>query len=708
MNKRNKRNNFRRMNKNNKNIGGYKHVHKIAPFYIGKLDKKKRSLGFVDPITDEEITKIKREVDLSYFTKKEEYNVQNIKGLNESVHISEARMGTANDGDIVLIQIVRGENLLKSEGIIKYILKRQRNTLVGVFQASKEFGFVVPDDKTFISDIFIPKKEVFGAKDGDKVLVEVTKFVNDRKSNSEGKIIKIVARKGENYMELKSLLAENGIEEEFSPEVMFESENTATEVHEDEIKNRVDLRNIRTYTIDGEDAKDLDDAVSIEKKQNYIVHVSIADVSHYVKENSFMDKEAVKRGNSIYLIDTVIPMLPTALSNDICSLNAGVDRLAMTVKAEIDNQGNILDYDIFKSVVKVDRRMSYKEVQNIIDGNVEDEDKNDFKLFEKLANILIKRRTKNGYINFDIPEIEVELDEKGKAIGVDYKTRYFANKIIEHLMLTANEIVAEEYNKLEVPVIYRVHETPDPDRVLEINEQLEEYGVKINVQKEEGKNGKKDDGRFIPQKEYIRVLNEIEKKKKEQEEGIDLSKDSSEYIDYSHVSYLLLRSMRKAKYLEKNLGHYGIGSEYYLHFTSPIRRYSDLYTHRMISKYLKNKNYFKENNLYNEYESKAKIISEVISETERLAIDLERQYDDIKISEYVSNFVGETFDGVVVSKTNFGMFVNIGKEIEGLVRKEGLPEGMVITDYKVGQKVKVLVYEVNQELGQIDLKLVTK
>lgn len=708
----NRNNNFK-----SKKIKGIKKASEFLPFYIGRLDKKRQSFGFVEPIDIEEIRKIKSEVDLSYFSKKENYNIQNIKELKESIHINLENMGTANDKDIVLINILNSKDILKPEGRIKYVLKRQKTTMVCKFQLPSHgnFGFAIPDDKTFISDIFIPKKEIFGAKDGDKVLVEVTKYVNNKSANSEGKVVKIVARSGENYIELKSLLAENGIEEEFSNDIMFEAQNMPTEVLEEDKKGRVDLRNIRTYTIDGEDAKDLDDAVSISKKENYLVYISIADVSHYVKENMAMDNEAVSRGNSIYLIDTVIPMLPTALSNDICSLNANVDRLAMTVEAEIDNNGNIVRYDIYKSVINVARRMSYTEVQNILDKKQEDADYNDFKLFEKLANILIKRRQKNGYINFDVPETEIVLDEKGKAIDVREKTRYFSNKIIEHLMLTANEIVAEHYDKLGLPVIYRVHETPDPDRVEVINEQLSEYGVKINVFSKENSNKNTSDSnnlkdeKYIPQKEYIRIVNEIEKKKQVQQAKIDngtldISKDSSEYIDYTYISYLLLRSMKKAKYLEKNLGHYGIGSNYYLHFTSPIRRYSDLFTHRIMTKYLENKEYFTPEKI-SEYYQKAQVISEVISETEKLAVDMERKYDEIKIAEYAKTFVGKTFTGTVVSKTNFGAFINIGKDIEGLVRKNNEFDTSTL---KIGQLVNVLVTNVNKDEGDIDLKVIIK
>lgn len=688
--KKNKKN-FKRINK----IGGYKNKNDFAPFYIGKMDKKKRTFGFIDPISDEELLKIKNEVDMSYFVKKEKYAISNIKSIKDGIYVSNERIGTANDGDIVLVQLTKYSTPLKKDGVVKYILKRQKNTVVGTFQLSAGFGFVVPDDKTFISDIFIPKKEFFGAKDQDKVVVEITKYVNDRQKNSEGRITKIVARKGENYLELKSLLAENEIEPEFSEEVKFEAMNIPTVVTEKEMENRVDLRNIYTYTIDGEDAKDLDDAISIEKKQNYIVYISIADVSHYVKENMFMDKEALKRGNSIYLIDTVVPMLPVELSNEICSLNAGQDRLAFTVKAEIDNEGQIISYDIFKSVIKVDRRMSYKEVQDILDKKIIDKDVNDFVLLEKLTKVLIKRRSKNGYIEFDIPETEIILDDKGVAIDIKDSERYFSNKIIEHLMLTANEITAEVYNKLDLPIIYRVHETPDPERVSEINEQLSEYGLKINVFKRQ--TGDLREEKYIPQKEYIRILKEIEAKKEKQEMKIkngemSLEKDKEKLIDFGYISYMLLRSMRKAKYSEQNLGHYGIGSKYYSHFTAPIRRYSDIFTHRIISKYLENKEYFTESRK-NEYLSKAKFFSEIVSETERLAQELERKYTDIKISEYISNFVGEIFDGIVVSKTPFGIFVNIGKEIEGLVKAETFEK-----EYRVGQKVKVRVENVNKEL----------
>lgn len=702
------------MSKNRfRKIAGTRKIEKFQPLYIGRLSKKNQNFGFVDPITDEDRKRAKGFAELSAYLKSVSYSVQNIKGLDAGLFVSKKDMLTANDGDLVLVSKKKPRYVGESdEAVVKLVIDRKKDEIVGTVSIMKDFAFVVPDDKKFVSDIYIPKSEIFGASDGDKVLVKVVKYANKgiagETRSSEGRIVKIVARAGDSHMKLKSILADHGIDEDFSGDVMREAENISEIITEKEKAGRVDLRGIYTITIDGEDAKDLDDAVAIEKKENYKVWISIADVSHYVKQGSLLDLEAQKRGNSIYLIDTVVPMLPFTLSNEMCSLNAGEDRLAMTVEAEIDGNGVVISSKVYKSIIKVDRRMSYKEVQGILDGNEEvlektkdipEEQMNSFKLYDRLTKILQKRRVKNGYIGFDMPEVEILLDEKGKAIGVQNKKKLFSHKIIEHLMLTANEVVAEKFTKIHLPIMYRIHEYPDTERVADLNVVLEKFGIKINVFKREKKPGDENSENefYVPQSEYIRVIAEIEAKKEEYEK-----EGKADTVDVGYLMYLLLRSMRQARYSMTNLGHFGLGSKFYSHFTSPIRRYSDLYTHRILTEYL-------ETGKVSVKGINPEEIADHISSTERVAQSMEREYDKVKIAEYVETFVGNIFDGVVSGEINKGIFVDIGKEIEGLVTNEEIEKSKTRKpkeEYKVGDRVKVIVKNADLETGEIDFALI--
>lgn len=685
------------MEKQKKKIFGIKKLIKIPDIYIGKFSKKGSMFGFVDEISDKEYDDNLENINFFYNVHK--INGNSVKRLKESLHISFNNMQTALDGDIVLVTKLDNKKGLTKDGRIKNIVVRKIRHVVGTYQASKNFGFVVPDDEKFLSDIFISKKNTFGAHNGDKVIVDIIKYSKKnrlQKNNSEGKIVKIVARKDDSDMKLKSLLAEQSIDYDFNTEVLSYARSIDQTITNKDLENRKDLTDIYTITIDGEDAKDLDDAIAIEKTENFKVWISIADVANYVKENSILDKEAQKRGNSIYLIDTVIPMLPFELSNEICSLNANEKRLAVTVYAEIDKNGNIIDSDVYESVIKVDKRMSYHEVQDILDGKLEVENKNYFKLLDMLTKALIKRREKEGYINFNLDEIEVILDENGRTIGIGTREKIYANKIIEHLMLTANEVVAKKYEN-DLPLIYRIHETPDVEKVEELNENLKKFGIRLNHFKDE-----KTKEMYVPQREYQRVLKEIGEL---EEKGLNILKDTKEKIDIEQLSYLLLRSMKQARYDTKNTGHFGIGATHYLHFTSPIRRYADLYTHRILKEFLKGKGRGKtENNILI-----AQKIAEHISDTERIAQKLERDYDDIKISEYVEEFIGKLFYGTITGKIQKGIFVDIGKKVEGMIFSEKLKSELPISQrtedvkYEVGQKILVRVISVNTKDGKIDL-----
>ena len=572
----------------------------------------------------------------------------------------------------------------------------EKDKYVGVFQKSKNFGFVVLDDRKIKTDIYISKKNSKKAKNNQKVVVQITKLP-EKNRKAEGKIIEILGNINQAGVDMLSLVKDYDLPYEFPEAVINEAKEIKQEVAKKDIPNRLDLRNKIIFTIDGEDAKDLDDAVSVEKLKNgnYLLNVSIADVSYYVQEKSKLDKEAIIRGTSIYMLDRVIPMLPKELSNGICSLNQKEDRFAITVLMEINKKGEVVSSDIQKSVIKVTRRMNYKEVQTILDEIEGTGDKGIFKpkakqkLFKEcepyfehfkrmaeLANILKQRRTKAGSLNLDIPESKITLDEQGVAINVDKYEMYFANEIIEQFMLTANETVAEKFYWLEAPFIYRVHEVPDEEKIDELNKFLWNLGYKIK--------GNKDN---IHPKAFAEVL---EKVKGKPEERV--------------VSNLILRTLKVARYEAENKGHFGIASKYYCHFTSPIRRYPDLFLHRIISKYLEENYQLKENEI-EKYSSQAVKYAERSSEREKIAQKVERDADAIKKAEYMQSKIGEEYEGIISSITSFGMFVELPNTVEGLIRFDDLGNEYFIYDeekktlqgekskkiYKIGDSIKVRV-----------------
>ena len=496
-----------------------------------------------------------------------------------------------------------------------------------------------------------------------------------------------------------SVIKEFDLPNEFPSFVKEEAENIPQEINTEDIKNRKDLREDIIFTIDGEDAKDLDDAVCVTKNEegNYILDVHIADVSYYVKEDSKLDKEAIKRGTSVYMFDRVIPMLPFELSNGICSLNAGKDRFALSCSMEIDNRGNVVSSDVYKSVIRVTERMTYTNVNKII--NNEDEEVlqrycnyiQNFKLMEELATILKNRRLQAGYLNLDIPESKIVLDENGKAVEVKKYETTFANEIIEQFMLTANETIAEKFYWLEAPFIYRVHEEPDYDKIEETNKFLFNIGEKIKASKDN-----------IKSRAFSDVLEKLK---------------GTEYEKV--ISTLILRTLKIAKYESENKGHFGIASKYYCHFTSPIRRYPDLFIHRVISEYLK-KNYNLSEERISELEVKAEKYAQSSSETERNATKAERDAEDIKKAEFMEDKIGEEYMGIVSSITSFGMFVELESTVEGLIRFENMGNEYFIYDenrkqligertnrvFKIGDQVKIRVIEANKMLRKVAFELV--
>ena len=588
----------------------------------------------------------------------------------------------------------------------------EKDKYVGVFQKSKNFGFVVLDDRKIKADIYISKKNSKKAKNNQKVVVQITKLP-EKNRKAEGKIIEILGNINQAGVDMLSLVKDYDLPYEFPEAVINEAKAIKQEVAKKDIPNRLDLRNKIIFTIDGEDAKDLDDAVSVEKLKNgnYLLNVSIADVSYYVQEKSKLNKEAIIRGTSIYMLDRVIPMLPKELSNGICSLNQKEDRFAITVLMEINKKGEVVSSDIQKSVIKVTRRMNYKEVQTILDEIEGTGDKGIFKpkakqkLFKEcepyfehfkrmaeLANILKQRRTKAGSLNLDIPESKITLDEQGVAINVDKYEMYFANEIIEQFMLTANETVAEKFYWLEAPFIYRVHEVPDEEKIDELNKFLWNLGYKIK--------GNKDN---IHPKAFAEVL---EKVKGKPEERV--------------VSNLILRTLKVARYEAENKGHFGIASKYYCHFTSPIRRYPDLFVHRIISKYLEENYQLKENEI-EKYSSQAVKYAERSSEREKIAQKVERDADAIKKAEYMQSKIGEEYEGIISSITSFGMFVELPNTVEGLIRFDDLGNEYFIYDeekktlqgekskkiYKIGDSIKVRVIFADKLTRKVDFEKIS-
>ena len=622
-----------------------------------------------------------------------------VEGREGEIYISKENSLRALNGDRVIVEIIEEENKLKNaEGKIKKIIKHEKNTIVGTFQNRKNFGFVVPDDKALGTDIFISKSNFGKARDGHKVLVQITKYPEKGK-NAEGKIIEVLGSPNQAGVDMLSLIKEYNLPSTFPEPVVEEAKKYGNKIDTQDIKNRIDCRQHTIFTIDGEDAKDLDDAVRVIKLENgnYRLDVHIADVSYYVREGSLLDKEAQIRGTSIYMLSRVIPMLPRELSNGICSLNQGEDRFTLSCSMEITPQGKTIGTEVYKGIINVAERMNYHDVQKILDksdGNVLKKYEKyikDFELMAELANILKNRRLEQGYLNLDIPESKIELDKEGRAISVGKYEMSFSNEIIEQFMLSANEAIAEKFYWLEAPFIYRVHEDPNLDKVKDLNKFLFDFGLKIKIANEK-----------IYPTEVSKILEEIKGKEEERV-----------------ISTLILRTLKLARYEAQNKGHFGIASKYYCHFTSPIRRYPDLFIHRVISKYLED-NYVVDEEWITNFRKKAEQRASLSSEREKVATKVERDSEDLKKAEYMQNKIGEEYEGIVSSVTQFGIFVEIENTVEGLIRFENLGNEYFIYDeerkrligertkttYKIGDKVKIRVISANKMLRQIDFAIV--
>ena len=625
-----------------------------------------------------------------------------IEEQEDEIYISKENSLNALNGDTVSIEILQEANKekdKKAEGKIVKIIRHEKDTVVGTFQKSRNFGFVVPDDKNFGTDIFISKSNWGKARNNHKVMVKITQYPKKGK-NAEGKIIEVLGGVNEAGVDMLSLIKQYELPYKFPEEVVAEAKSFGNEIDKKDIQNRKDLRKDIIFTIDGEDAKDLDDAIHVEKLSNgnYKLDVHIADVSYYVREKSELDKDAYLRGTSIYMLGRVIPMLPRELSNGICSLNAGQDRYTLSCSMEITPKAKIVNSDIYKAVINVTERMNYTDVQKILDKSDKKILKKyekyikDFELMAELATILKNKRKENGYLNLDIPESKITLDENGFAIDVQKYETYFSNEIIEQFMLAANETVAEKFYWLQAPFIYRNHEAPDLDKVKDLNKVLYNFGYKIKISKED----------IIYPNEFAKILDDVKGKETEKV-----------------VSNIILRTLRVAKYEAENKGHFGIASKYYCHFTSPIRRYPDLFIHRIISKYLEN-DYMVNEFWIKKYEKRAEKRAENCSERERTATKVEREAEDIKKAEYMENKIGEEYEGIISSITNFGIFVELENTIEGLIRYETLGDEYFIYNeerreaigehsnkiYKIGDKVKIRVADANKALRRIDFEIV--
>ena len=641
----------------------------------------------------------KEEIIGTYRKNQKGFGFVKIEDQEDEIYISRENSKNALNGDTVAIKIIaEKEGDKKQEGKIVKIVRHEKDTVVGTFQKSRNFAFVVPDDKNFGTDIFISKANWGKARDKKKVLVQILKYP-EKEKNAEGKVIEVLGGINEAGVDMLSLIKQYELPYKFPDEVVAEAKAYGDKIDPSDLPRRRDLRNDIIFTIDGEDAKDLDDAIHVEKLENgnYKLDVHIADVSHYVREKTELDKEAYLRGTSIYMLGRVIPMLPRELSNGICSLNAGEDRYTLSCSMEITPKAKIVSSDIYKGVIRVTERMCYTDVQKILDRSDETVLKryekyiSYFDLMAELANILKAKRKENGYLNLEIPESKIILDENGVAIDVKKYETYFANEIIEQFMLIANETVAEKFYWLQAPFIYRNHEAPDVDKVKELNKSLYNFGYKIKISKEE----------IIYPNEFAKILEDVKGKDEEKV-----------------VSNIILRTLRVAKYEAENKGHFGIASKYYCHFTSPIRRYPDLFIHRIISKYLDN-DYLVNDFWIKKYEKRAEKRAENCSERERVATKVEREAEDIKKAEFMESKIGEEYEGIVSSVTNFGIFVELDNTVEGLIRYEKLGDEYFIYNeekrqaigehtgkvYQIGDKVKIRVANASKLMRQIDFEI---
>lgn len=612
---------------------------------------------------------------------------------DSDIFIGEDSAGGALDGDTVEVVITKEAGEKRREGKVVKIVARGMTKVVGFYECKpgKNYGFVIPDNQKILKDIFIPAEKSKGAVQGHKVVAELTSYGGEGKS-PEGKIIEIIGHVNDPGTDILSIVKGHDLPVEFPEKVLNQAERVAKPVSDADMSGRKDLRDWQMVTIDGEDAKDLDDAVSVAcDGENYVLGVHIADVTNYVQENSALDREALKRGTSVYLVDRVIPMLPHTLSNGMCSLNAGEDRLALSCIMTVNRKGNVIAHEIAETVIHVDQRMTYTSVNKIVEEKDEHEREKYkefvpmFEQMKELSRIIRDRRHQRGAIDFDFPEAKVILDREGRPLEIRPYERNTATKIIEDFMLLANETVAEDYCWQELPFVYRTHEAPDEDKIKVFSAFINNFGLSIHI-----------GNREIKPKEVQKLLDKIEGTPQE-----------------ALISRLALRSMKQARYTPENAGHFGLAAGYYTHFTSPIRRYPDLQIHRIIKDNLRGR--MNEQRIEH-YEKILPEVTKHASETERRAEEAERETIKLKKTEYMQQHIGEVFAGVISGMTRWGMYVELSNTVEGLVhvvnmqddhynyyedRYEMIGEhrGRV---YKLGQKVNVRVVNADRLTRTID------
>lgn len=616
------------------------------------------------------------------------------EGMEEDVYIHAEDVRGAMHQDTVQILLKPAQEGKRREGIVRKVVNRGTMQLIGLYQESKNFGFVIPDNGRYTKDIFIPKEHSRGAVNGHKVVVALTDYGTDER-NPEGKITEILGHISDPGTDVLSIVRAYDLPVEFPEKVLNQAERVPEQISAADMQGRMDLRQVQMVTIDGEDAKDLDDAVSLQKEgDHYILGVHIADVANYVQERSAMDREALKRGTSVYLVDRVIPMLPGRLSNGICSLNAGSDRLALSCIMTVDGKGNVIDHVIAETVIHVDRRMTYTGVKKILEGGEEEQEKYREVVpmllqMQELSRLLRERRGRRGSIDFDFPESKIRLDPDGHPVEIMPCERNAATKLIEDFMLIANETIAEDYFWRQMPFLYRTHEKPDPDRMRKLATFLHNFGYTLRLKDNE-----------LHPKELQKLLDRLEGTPQE-----------------ALIDRLTLRSMKQAKYTTECTGHFGLAANYYCHFTSPIRRYPDLQIHRIIKDGLRGR--MNEDKILH-YQNILDEVAGQSSELERRAAEAERETIRLKKAEYMSRHLYEEFDGVISGMTAWGLYVELPNTVEGLVRAASLPGDyfeykestyeMVGAHtgktWKLGQPVRVRVTGADPAARTIDFELV--